>query len=116
MATTMKMVMSMKIMMMKSISKIYENIDQGRLLVTAGDPVEKVEVSGIIMSTILISWWVGWSRRSIIITIIVIIVIITITTIIVIIVIIVVIIILTRLVRGNIWRSSKQRCPTSLTR
>ena len=105
MATTMKMVMSMKTKMMKSIPKIYENVDQGRLLVTAGDPVEKVEVSGIIMSTILISWWVGWSRRSI-----------TITTIIVIIVIIVVIIILTRLVRGNIWRSSKQRCPTSLTR
>ena len=27
-------------------SKTYENIDQGRLLVTAGDPVEKVEVGG----------------------------------------------------------------------
>ena len=27
-------------------NKTYENIDQGRLLVTAGDPVEKVEVGG----------------------------------------------------------------------
>ena len=37
---------TMTIMLNKINSMIYENIAQGRLLVTAGDPVEKVEVGG----------------------------------------------------------------------
>ena len=51
-------------------SKTYENIDQGRLLVTAGDPVEKVEVGGREYHLYSLSSS-GWKRISFIVIVII---------------------------------------------